>query len=69
VKPWSITTAGRGWGSPHGTVTSTDSGMPSKVGTVPLPDVVSNIEPFKTVVQGTSNSSSLITYRLFIEIQ
>src|SRR5262249_2464682 len=35
VKPWSITTAGRGSASPHGTVTSTDSGMPSKVGTVP----------------------------------
>ena len=35
VKPWSITTAGRGCGSPHGTVTSTDSGMPSKLGTVP----------------------------------
>src|SRR5258706_15853108 len=35
VKPWSITTAGRGCGSPHGTVTSTDNGMPSNVGTVP----------------------------------
>src|SRR5690349_20398665 len=35
VKPWSITTAGRGWGSPHGTVTSTDNGMPSNVGTMP----------------------------------
>jgi hypothetical protein len=31
-------------------------------------DLASNLEPFKTVVQGTSNSSSLITYRLFIEI-
>src|SRR5947208_7027323 len=35
VKPWSITTAGRGCGSPHGTVTSTDNGMPSNDGTVP----------------------------------
>src|SRR5262245_10370080 len=35
VKPWSITPAGRGCGSPHGTVTSTDKGMPSNVGTVP----------------------------------
>src|SRR6478736_2800271 len=35
VKPWSITIAGRGCGSPHGTVTSTDNGMPSNVGTVP----------------------------------
>src|SRR6185369_14207825 len=35
VKPCSITIAGRGWGSPQGTVTSTDNGMPSKVGTVP----------------------------------
>jgi hypothetical protein len=33
------------------------------------PDVASNIDPFKTVVQGTSNSSSLISYRLFIEIR
>src|SRR3954447_12210891 len=35
VKPWSITIAGRGAASPHGTVTSTDNGMPSNVGTVP----------------------------------
>src|SRR5215470_3592471 len=35
VKPCSITTAGRGCESPQGTVTSTDKGMPSKVGTVP----------------------------------
>jgi hypothetical protein len=43
--------------------------MVSKFGSQLPPDVVSNIEPFKTVVQGTSSSSSLITYRLFIEIQ
>jgi hypothetical protein len=32
------------------------------------PDVAPNLEPFETVVQGTSNSSSLISYRLFVEI-
>jgi hypothetical protein len=32
------------------------------------PDVAPNIEPFETVVQGTGNSSSLISYRLFVEI-
>jgi hypothetical protein len=32
------------------------------------PDVAPNLEPLKTVVQGTSNSSSLISYRLFVEI-
>src|SRR4030095_3527203 len=37
VKPWSITTAGRGCGSPHGTVTSTDNGIPSNGGTVARP--------------------------------
>lgn len=42
--------------------------MVSRFGSQLPPDVASNIEPFKTVVQGTSNSSSLITYRLFIEI-
>jgi Protein of unknown function (DUF3352) len=40
----------------------------SRFGSQLPPDVVSNIEPFKTVVQGASSSSSLITYRLFIEI-
>jgi len=43
--------------------------MVSRFGSQLPPEVVSNIEPFKTVVQGTSSSSSLITYRLFIEIQ
>jgi hypothetical protein len=43
--------------------------MVSRFGSQLPPDVVSNIEPFKTVVQGSSSSSSLITYRLFIEIQ
>ena len=33
------------------------------------PDVSPNLEPIKTVVEGTSNSSSLITYRLFVEIR
>jgi len=32
------------------------------------PDVSQNLGPFKTVVEGTSNTSSLITYRLFVEI-
>jgi Protein of unknown function (DUF3352) len=41
----------------------------SRFGSHLPPDVASNIEPFSTVVQGTSNSSSLITYRLFIEIR
>lgn len=40
----------------------------SRFGSQLPPDVASNIEPFKTVVQGTSSSSSLSTYRLFIEI-
>ena len=35
--------------------------------TIP-PDVGPNLEPLKTVIAGTSNSSSLITYRLFVEI-
>jgi hypothetical protein len=43
--------------------------MVSRFGSQLPPDVVSNIEPFKTVVQGSSSSSSLINYRLFIEIQ
>ncbi len=42
--------------------------MVSRFGSQLPPDVASNIEPFKTVVQGTSSSSSLSTYRLFIEI-
>jgi uncharacterized protein DUF3352 len=42
--------------------------MVSRFGSQLPPDLASNLEPFKTVVQGTSNSSSLITYRLFIEI-
>jgi hypothetical protein len=41
----------------------------SRFGSQLPPDVASNIEPFKTVVQGTSSSSSLTTYRLFIEIR
>ncbi len=32
------------------------------------PEVIPNLEPLRTVVEGTSNSSSLITYRLFVEI-
>jgi hypothetical protein len=40
----------------------------SRFGSQLPPDVASNIEPIKTVVQGTSTSSSLSTYRLFIEI-
>ena len=32
------------------------------------PDVGLNLEPLETVVEGTSISSSLITYRLFVEI-
>jgi hypothetical protein len=40
----------------------------SRFGSQLPPDVASNIEPIKTVVQGTSSSSSLSTYRLFIEI-
>jgi hypothetical protein len=40
----------------------------SRFGSQLPPDVASNIEPIDTVVQGTSNSSSLITYRLFIEV-
>ena len=43
--------------------------MVSRFGSQLPPDVASNIEPFKTVVQGTSSSSSLSTYRLFIEIR
>ena len=43
--------------------------MVSRFGSQLPPDVASNIEPFSTVVQGTSNSPSLITYRLFIEIR
>ena len=35
VKPWAITTAGNGPATPHGRVTSTENGMPSKPGTVP----------------------------------
>jgi hypothetical protein len=31
-------------------------------------DVVQNLEPLKTVVAGAGNSSSLIAYRLFVEI-
>jgi hypothetical protein len=42
--------------------------MVSRFGAQLPPDLASNLEPFSTVVQGTSNSSSLITYRLFIEI-
>ncbi len=42
--------------------------MVSRFGSQLPPDVASNLEPFNTVVQGTSNSSSLISYRLFIEI-
>ncbi|HET7928604.1 MAG TPA: DUF3352 domain-containing protein [Actinomycetota bacterium] len=42
--------------------------MVSRFGSQLPPDIASNLEPFKTVVQGTSNSSSLVTYRLFIEI-
>jgi len=42
--------------------------MVSRFGAQLPPDLASNLEPFNTVVQGTSNSSSLITYRLFIEI-
>jgi hypothetical protein len=41
----------------------------SRFGSQLPPEVASNIEPFKTVVQGTSSSSSLTTYRLFIEIR
>ena len=42
--------------------------MVSRFGSHVPPDLASNLEPFNTVVQGTSNSSSLITYRLFIQI-
>jgi hypothetical protein len=42
--------------------------MVSRFGSQLPSDLASNLEPFNTVVQGTSNSSSLITYRLFIEI-
>ena len=35
VNPWFMTTVGSAPVTPHGTVTSTDSGMPSKVGAVP----------------------------------
>jgi Protein of unknown function (DUF3352) len=41
----------------------------SRFGSKLPPDVASNIEPVDTVVQGTSASSSLITYRLFVEIR
>jgi hypothetical protein len=41
----------------------------SRFGSKLPPDVASNIEPVDTVVQGTSTSSSLITYRLFVEIR
>jgi hypothetical protein len=41
----------------------------SRFGSQLPPDVASNIEPVDTVVQGTSTSSSLITYRLFVEIR
>jgi hypothetical protein len=41
----------------------------SRFGSQLPPDVASNVAPFKTLVQGTSNSSSLMTYRLFIEIR
>ena len=40
----------------------------SRFGSQLPPDLASNIEPFKSVVQGSSSSSSLSTYRLFIEI-
>ena len=43
--------------------------MVSRFGSQLPPDLASNLEPFNTVVQGTSNSSSLIAYRLFIEIE
>jgi hypothetical protein len=43
--------------------------MVSRFGSQLPSDLASNLEPFNTVVQGTSNSSSLITYRLFIEIE
>jgi hypothetical protein len=41
----------------------------SRFGSQLPPEVASNIEPFETVVQGTSSSSSLTTYRVFIEIR
>jgi hypothetical protein len=41
----------------------------SRFGSQLPPEVASNIEPLKTVVQGTSSSSSLTTYRIFIEIR
>jgi Protein of unknown function (DUF3352) len=43
--------------------------MVSRFGSQLPPDLASNLEPFNTVVQGTRNSSSLVTYRLFIEIR
>lgn len=43
--------------------------MVSRFGSQLPPDLLSNLEPLNTVVQGTSNSSSLISYRLFIEIR
>ena len=32
-------------------------------------DIASNLRPFKTVVEGSTNSSSRITQRLFVEIR
>ena len=43
--------------------------MVSRFGSQLPPDLVSNLEHFNTLVQGTSNSSSLVSYRLFIEIR
>src|SRR4029453_3787062 len=43
--------------------------MVSRFGSQRPPHAVWNIEPLKTVGRGSSSSSSLITYRLFIEIQ
>jgi hypothetical protein len=53
----------------RGTLYLDVAAMVSRFGSQLPPDIASNIEPFKTVVQGTSSSSSLSTYRLFIEIR
>lgn len=41
---------------------------PSPLASALPPDVEANLEPIKTVVTGSANSSSHVTARLFIEI-
>jgi hypothetical protein len=44
-------------------------GIVSRFASALPPDVEANLEPIKTVVTGATNSSSLVTARLFIEIR